>query len=995
MLRISAIIFFIIASFFSAAQSIDQIQDQIEEQMSNEEWEAAAERIEYCLSHFDLDGATRAALTHNLGYCLLESQDFIGAKYYLQNALQLKFSFYKEKNADYALTAKLLGDLSLQIGEFDKAERYFLESQFLFANDLGLYTDENVEALVALGQYAEVVGDFEGAHLYFDSALTLSSQIHPGNSPEFANVNNHIGRVFVKNGDLQNAETFLLRANTIYHDLGDDYSIEFIESLENLAILYQHKGDFSQSEKLLLRIEGEKRQLSNISEELLLETLNDLGILYHELKDFVKSKRYFEEVYKISKKQLGKDHRYYATAINNLAAIAKEEGEYAAAERLLLEATDIFEKIYGMDHPKYANALNNLASVERVMGAYLAAESHYQEVLKIDKIIYGENHPEYATALTNLGILYSAMERNSTAGVCYTQALEIRRKTLGINHPSYGKSLENLGMYYYALNQLPKAERYLREAIDIQLDQLKSIFPSFTQQERARFYGNIKADMERYTFVASRMLGERPELIQNILNYQIITKGILFSSSEKVHNMILNSTDQELIRDYNRWTDATLRLAGLYQLGEDRLRRYGIDLKEEEAKVEQMEKSLMFQSREFASLFVPEQVDWRAIRRSLKEGQTLVEIVRFREFASQQTDESEIFGFTDKIHYLYIVLKPDTFVNPEYVMVDNGAALEVKGFSLYSNSVQYEYELRSSYMNYWKAVDEILGKPKNVLVSPDGIYFKMNLNLLKVSKKEFLIDKYYVSNLTSSRDLYVNRNDLQKENHNALLMGNPSYGDDKRSRMELPNLPGAEMEVQEIGSLLSSCGWIVNVIKNADATEAKLKATLNPSILHIATHGYFSDSDPVLSKVTPGNNPMFKSGLFLSGALNSYAHYRQGEFQDSNNDGILSAYEASNLHLQKTRLVVLSACETSLGDLETGEGVYGLQRAMMVAGARNLITSMTKVDDRATQYLMTAFYEEFLKTDNVALSLERAQLKLREKYPDPRVWGAFLLTGTG
>ncbi len=993
--RITAILFFAIAPFFLGAQDLDQLQEEIEDAMSKKEWKEASEQIEYCLNHYDLDELTRASLTHNLGFCLLEQQDFIGSKYYLQNALQFKYSLHNEKNGDYAKTAQLLGDLSLKIGQFDKAKRYFLEAQFLYNQFLGARSDENVDALVSLGQYAEVVGDFEGAHMYFDSALEISRSIHHAQSPEFANVNNHIGRVYVKNGDLQNAEKFLLRANGIYHDLGEEYTLDYIESLENLAILFQHKGDFGQSEKLLLRIEREKRELSTVSEELLLETLNDLGILYHELRDYTKSKKYFEEVYKISKKHLGKEHRYYATAINNLAAIAKEEGQLAAAERLLLEATDIFERIYGMDHPKYANALNNLASVERVMGAYIAAESHYQEVLKIDRIIYGENHPEYATALTNLGILYSAMERNSSAGICYNQALEIRRKALGVNHPAYAKSLENLGMYYYALNQFPKAEQYLREAIDIQLSQIRSIFPSFTQQERAQFYSIMKADMERYSFVASQMLDEQPELIQNILNYQIITKGILFSSSEKVHNMILNSTDERLIREYNRWTDATLRLAGLYQLGEERLRKYGIDLKEEEQEVERMEKSLMYQSEEFANLFVPEQIDWRAIRRSLKEDQVLVEIVRFREFASQQTDESEIFGFTDKVHYLYIVVKPDTYTNPEYVIVDNGAALEVKGFSMYSNSVQYQLDLRASYINYWKAVDDLLGSPKNVLVSPDGVYFRMNLNLLKTSKKHFLIDKYFTSYVTSSRDLYVNRNDLVNVGQTALLLGNPTFGKDRQQKLDLVNLPGAEKEVHDIGDQLSLSGWEVNVMKNEQATESRLKATFNPSVLHIATHGYFSDSDPVLSSVTPGNDPMFKSGLFLTGALDAYKNYREGIFQDSNNDGILSAYEASNLHLQKTHLVVLSACETSLGDIESGEGVYGLQRAMMVAGAKNLITSMTKVDDQATQVLMAIFYEEYIKTDNVALSLERAQLKLREKFPDPRIWGAFLLTGTG
>ena len=995
MLRITAALFFVLSLTIAHGQTFDQIQNQVEQHMSQKEWELASEKIEYCLSHFDLEPQTQANLTHNLGYCLLENQDYIGAKFYLETTLQQKYSIHNTKNQDYALTEELLGDLSLRIGQFEKAKLYFLEAQKILNDYTGTFSDENVEALVRIGQFAEMVGDYNHAHDYFDSALYISERIHADRSPDFANVANHIGRIYVKNGDLTNAEKYLLQANGIYLKLGDEYALQYIESLENLAILYQNKGDFTQSEKLLLSIEKEKRELSNISEELLLETLNDLGILYHELNNIARAKTYFEEVYGISKEHLGKDHKYYATAINNLAAIAKEEGELAAAERLLIEATEIFERIYGMDHPKYANALNNLASVEREMGEYISAESHYQKVLKIDRIIYGENHPEYATTLTNLGILYSAMGRASGAGICYSQALEIRRNTLGKNHPSYGKSLENMGMYYYSLGRLVKAEEFLREAIDIQLEQVKSIFPGFTQAERSRFYATIKADMERYTFIVSKMLDEYPDLIQNILDYQIATKGILFSSSEKVHNMILNSADEKLIKEYNEWSDATLRLAGLYQLGEDKLRTYGIDLAKAEEAVERMEKSLMFKSSEFANLFVSDEVNWRAIRRTLKEDQAVVEIVRFREFASQQSEEAEIFGFTDKVHYLYIIVKPESYVNPEYVLVENGAALEVKGFSLYKYSVKYEYDLRTSYINYWQPVDEKLEGIKHLFVSPDGVYFKMNLNLLKIPKKDYVMDKYYVSYLTSTRDLYMNRNSTASDKHTAVLMGNPAFGSAMGMPLSLQNLPGAELEVQEIASQLTTNGWQVNISKNAEASESRLKTANNPSVLHIATHGYFTDTDPVLSKITPGYDPMFKSGLFLSGALTSYKMYDQGKFQDASNDGILSAYEAANLHLQNTRLVVLSACETALGDIESGEGVYGLQRAMMVAGAKNLITSMTKVDDEATQYLMSLFYQEFIKTNDVTHSLEWAQVKLREKYPDPRIWGAFLLTGTG
>ena len=211
--RITAIIFFVLYSFFAQGQTFDQIQDQVEQHMSEKEWELAAEKLEYCLSHFDLDPATEAGLMHNLGYSLLEAQDYIGAKFYLETTLQKKYSIYKAKNGDYAKTEELLGDLSLKIGQFEKAQIYFLDAQRIINDYLGTNSDENVEALIRLGQFAEAVGDFTGAHHYFDSALLISELIHHAESADYANVANHIGRIYVKNGDLPNAEKFLLSAN--------------------------------------------------------------------------------------------------------------------------------------------------------------------------------------------------------------------------------------------------------------------------------------------------------------------------------------------------------------------------------------------------------------------------------------------------------------------------------------------------------------------------------------------------------------------------------------------------------------------------------------------------------------------------------------------------------------------------------------------------------------------------------------------------------------
>ena len=189
-----------------------------------------------------------------------------------------------------------------------------------------------------------------------------------------------------------------------------------------------------------------------------------------------------------------------------------------------------------------------------------------------------------------------------------------------------------------------------------------------------------------------------------------------------------------------------------------------------------------------------------------------------------------------------------------------------------------------------------------------------------------------------------------------------------------------EMEMSKIG--------VTTYLKD-EATEDKAYKLQSPGILHIATHGYWS---PAGDNATDGYrtfNAMVNSGLLLTGVVN---YYSSSVYPDTY-DGILTAYEAQNLNLKNTSLVILSACETSLGYLDAGEGVYGLQRAFRAAGASSIMTSLWKVDDVATRDFMIAFYQYFLKTKDKNAAFIVAQKAIKEKYKHPYFWGAFVMVG--
>jgi len=304
---------------------------------------------------------------------------------------------------------------------------------------------------------------------------------------------------------------------------------------------------------------------------------------------------------------------------------------------------------------------------------------------------------------------------------------------------------------------------------------------------------------------------------------------------------------------------------------------------------------------------------------------------------------------------------------------------------------------------------------KTVDISPDGVFYKINFNTLFDARDgKYVLDKFHIALLTNSRDVLDKTTPFDK-GQEAVLVGFPNYSFDatesptevtsSKSEIEdtqgvgnfttsnlrgalgssfkdVVDLPGTLDEVDSIEATLKFKGWHVTKYLENNAREENIKKQVNPRILHIATHGYFEPADSIY-------NPLLASGLLLAGASVDKSRHAENNFED----GILTAYEAMNLNLDETQIVILSACETGKGVIQNGEGVYGLQSAFKVAGARNIIMSLWKVDDRATQKLMTNFYKRFSETGDVHNAFQQAQLALKAEYNYPFYWGAFVLIG--
>ena len=405
---------------------------------------------------------------------------------------------------------------------------------------------------------------------------------------------------------------------------------------------------------------------------------------------------------------------------------------------------------------------------------------------------------------------------------------------------------------------------------------------------------------------------------------------------------------------------------------------------------------------------------WKDVQKQLKANEVVVEIIRTEYYTTKRTDSTL---------YMALIITPTTQNQPEMVVFPNGKELETDAVAYYKNNIKFKKEDKVSYNAFWAQIKAKLGDAKKVYFVPDGVYHQINLvTLQNPATKAYLRNETQVQLLSSSKDLikYAENSKKQRKNfkdYQIHLFGYPAYAqkNDKISTTKeerslsfsakmdttqrffninsgtIAVLEGTKIEVNNISKILTDKKIkVTNYLENK-AEEGTIKALKNPDILHIATHGFFLGDTEGFDKENSEKfreNPLLRSGLLLKDAEKGL----RGEIKEGE-DGVLTAQEALNLNLDDTELVVMSACETGLGEIKNGEGVYGLQRSFQQAGAKTILMSLWKVDDVATQEVMTLFYGNLAAGKTKRQAFDDAQETLYQKYKNPYFWGAFVMVG--
>jgi CHAT domain-containing protein/Flp pilus assembly protein TadD len=847
----------------------------------------------------------------------------------------------------------------------------------------------NVEAL-------EKEGKLEQAALISAQILATRRNALGSGNPEVAASLSNLASLHLKQGRYRIAEDLFNQARIIYECVSGKAHLDTGVVLNNLAGLYERQGRYSMAEQIYLSVLESLRKSLGEDHHFVATLSNNLGMLYYLQGRPDEAEPLIHSALGIRERLTDRSKQKLATSLSNLALIYQAQKRHTAAEALFLRALSIREKEQGLEHRDTAGAINNLASLYKVVGRYSESERLYQRALAIRRSTLGAEHPLLANSLNNLAMVYWEQGQLEKAEPLFKQTLEMRQKLLPIAHPDTADSLSNLAVLNLQQGQFASARLLLSRLNESQGEWLRRELPLQPRDLRTRLLGQ-QPNVVGVTFAT---LHRDKESMYMALEARLNRQGLLAEIERRQRQLSLSSPESR---------DLAERLAGI----DRQLASVNLPIARQLPLLQQRQ-SLEAQLYRLLPALRIEPVSTAQVATALKtvapQGM-LVELQKFRPFVKDPRGK----GTLGSDRYLALLLKPDGNVRAiplgEASPIDEAVSKAVGASADPARQVEASQRLAQVSELVLRPLQGDLKGVRELFLSPDGELNRLPFGALPVATVNgpTLGESLQLRLLTTGRDL-LRLQQPMKVRRPAVLIANPDFNaavTAPRSPQQLQGRGTASGSHQRLGGVRNLIPWPSldgtaregeilapllrppSVVSGRQATAAMVLRLKAPRILHIATHGFFLADQPLQNDAPRAEDPLQRSGLVFAGA----------NHPDANpvDDGYLTAAEATAMDLEGTELVTLSACETALGGVRSGEGVYGLQRSLAVAGARSTLLSLWKVDDVLTVTFMEEYYKRLRAGEGRADALRNTQAWFRSNKDstlrDVRVWGAFQLSG--
>ncbi|RNC86713.1 MAG: CHAT domain-containing protein [Winogradskyella sp.] len=968
-----------------------------------------------------IDYEVQARHENDLANYYMSVEDYKNAINHFKKSKASYEDMNNTESIDYALTLNSIGLYYYNTGDYKNALDNYLKSisiiekleENLF-NINNLLNLKNNLALVHLS-----LGAFGKAKDIQQTVLVENEKMFGINSSEYALAQMNYGNVLTEIGDYFGAEKYFNQALKIFEkDATTNWQL-YATQLANLGRFYittrQRKKALEAYEEAI----GIYKNRTSQPTLGLGVALAGKGLVLQGLGQNQEALEFTKKGLDVLKESVGETHMEYGTIAQNLGLVYHNNFEYEKA----LECYDIafksFQASLKNGHKAYGQLLTNYVEVFVAIKKYDEAYKYLDIVLQNFEVNFGKESFPYNTAKLQMANAYLSDQKYEEALIIYEEIEKPLLETIGGNSDAYSNFLFNYALCNEILGNNKKAVLIYQQFNESVLKQLKDVFTYRSESEKRAFINNFSISNQWFNNFSLNPKFANDSLFDISLNNHYLLKGLLLNSTKDLFAELSKLNEPETNSKISQYRLLNNKLTKTTSINNSKNNSLTKELKQS---INNLEVELVkIYSEKFTNSNLNFDKDWKTIKSNLKEREVAVEFDTYK----IRVDNL----LTEEIKYAAYIIHKD-WEKPKVIGLSGEEELKQLLKNQTPNTL---YKTRGSQGNtttdteelyelIWSPIEPYLDGIETVYFSPTGLLNQIPFAALDTEEKPILASQYNLIQLSSTYSLTETTG--KPNNDNTLFIGGVNYdytesGNSVTSN-DTPNLsmlksvsgtrsmdskwnylPGTLKEITSIEGLFKNSNKTSTTLTSKKATETAFKnlSGNSPSTIHIATHGFFFENPKTAESSTLATNnqnaykvsedPLLRSGLIFAGANEAWT---KGENPNSEDDGILTALEISNLDLSNTDLVVLSACETGLGDIDGSEGVYGLQRAFKMAGVDVIIMSLWEVPDTETAEFMKAFYSNWLGGQDIRTAFRNTQLTMSNTYKNnPEKWAAFVL----
>ncbi len=942
----------------------------------------------------------------------------------------------------------------LEEGKPDEAFNSKQKGYELYEEVLGKNHRDTISLLIELSEFATEIGNRTASEPLLAEAVKRRELLLGRLHPDYSVIVTKIGDLYRGLGQYAQAEHYLKLALEIDNEIYGQNHEWYAQDLMNLAGLYNQITNPSQGLPLARQAADIFQRLRGEENSNYLESLNLIAIFYQSLRDFEAARELYEHVLTKRIESLGEEDPDTLNSMSNLAVLLTDTGDFEGAEKRMLHVLEVRQKQSGERSKIAAMLMRNLGDLHYNQGHLDQALEFYTNSLAIRQEIDGPTHPVVAE-------LEGLIARTYVRQGNYAEAEPMLRSTLEAQLENPDENLTDIAGGYFWLAKLCYATDRVPEAIE-NLDQSLLLDQKLVERLSTLTERDIQANHQAQAYkldyliaMAASTQGDEAT-VRKAFDWTLRRKAAVLDTMCRLRAVEdVFDLEPEIAREANRLRELRQEIADLALNPPAGKTPSEIEALKEplEREAQEVESSLRRTLQNRRSTQIAELPNAEQVRQRLPKEAALVEFVRALVFdndpGSTYFSAEHYFAFVinaknpmvqmidlgdaDEIDSLIEQLREETENTPQGLRVIGEAGLEA-GFSELSNEL---------YRKIFLPLTDALGNATTILLAPDRALHMVPFAALVDNDGKYLIESLHIGHLSTGRDLLrtfeetgrgtavfagpnydllladrVNKaNELRDMVPSAFALAMRGDGTETRS-MRWRHLAGAEQEASDVQEAVESTDYGPVKMHVGDAAlEDLFKEIHSPRVLHVATHGFFiKQREEEVAEFAPetlptddryaaavgfarlrnSSDPLMRSGLVLAGANDLIS---SGEESAAAEDGWVTAAEIAMLDLNGTEMVVLSACESGLGDISTREGVFGLRRSFFHAGAHALVTSLFKVPDNETRLLMQRFYQELAAGKSKLDALREAQLSVierrraTEEAAHPFFWASFVLVG--